>query len=244
MMPNSEPNVCASGKAHRIQSKVYTEPGRLRGRKPKRESRSSEFRQQLIAWEQTPEWSRPSLRALARELGTSHQLLTFYLKGLEKWKATEYFRRAREIRARANAEDRPMTQWEEHQARSYDRAGISLMAGAIIVEDIRRIKQDSERRPLAWHEVKALKIYTRSFPEARELLETCPHEGPKKRKRFAEIVRETPRREGESSLSWVRRIWDRCREYDTTCPAVLTEELLEKYSQRAPKSQRGIICQS
>lgn len=244
MMPNSKANGFEANGTRGIQYKVCTEPGRLRGRKPQCQSRSSELREQLIAWKQTPEFSRPSLRALARELGTSHQLLTFYLKGLEEWRATEYFRQARELRARANAEDRPMTQWEEQQARSYDRAGISLMTGAIIVDDIRRIRQDSERRPLTWHEVKALKIYARNFPEARELLETRPHEGPKKRKRFAEIVRETPRREGESSLSWVRRIWDRCREYDTKCPAVLTEELLEKYSQRAPKRQRGIICQS
>lgn len=244
MMPKSEPNACASGKTYGTQYKVYTGPSRLRGRKPQCQSRSSELREQLIAWKQKPKFARSSLRTLARELGTSHQLLAFYLKGLEEWRATEYSRQAREIRARANAEGRPMTQWEEQQARSYDRAGISLMTGAFIVEDIRRIRQDSERRPLTWHEVKALKIYARSFPEARELLETRPHESPKKRKRFADIVRETPRREGESSLSWVRRIWDRCREYDTTCPAVLTEELLEKYSRRAPKSQREIICQS
>src|ERR1700730_1729737 len=48
----------------------------MRGRKPKQESRSAELRQKLIEWKQTPESSRPSLRALARELGTSHQLLT------------------------------------------------------------------------------------------------------------------------------------------------------------------------
>jgi hypothetical protein len=36
------------------------------GRKPKQDSRSAEFRGRLIAWKQTPESSRPSLRALAR----------------------------------------------------------------------------------------------------------------------------------------------------------------------------------
>lgn len=51
-----------------------------RGRKPAHESRATEFRRKLIEWKQTPESSRPSLRALARELGTSHQLLTFYLE--------------------------------------------------------------------------------------------------------------------------------------------------------------------
>ena len=47
----------------------------MTGRKPKQESRSAEFRQILMAWKQTPEALRPSLRELARELGTSHQLL-------------------------------------------------------------------------------------------------------------------------------------------------------------------------
>ena len=53
----------------------------------------------LTAWKKTPESSRPPLRALARELGTSHQLLAFYLNGLEKWRGEEYWRRAKEIRA-------------------------------------------------------------------------------------------------------------------------------------------------
>lgn len=54
------------------------------GRKRNQESRATEFRRGLIEWKQTPEPSRPSLRALARDLGTSHQLLAFYLKDLEK----------------------------------------------------------------------------------------------------------------------------------------------------------------
>jgi hypothetical protein len=38
-----------------------------------------EFRRTVLACKQTLESSRPSLRALARELGTSRQLLSFYL---------------------------------------------------------------------------------------------------------------------------------------------------------------------
>ena len=71
-----------------------------RGRKPKQESRAEEFRQRLIAWKQEPVRSRPSLRALARELGTSHQLLKQYLDGLEKWKRDKDLER---IRANAKA---------------------------------------------------------------------------------------------------------------------------------------------
>jgi len=69
----------------------------MSGRKPKEESRATEFRQRLMAWKQTPESMRPSLRALGREVGTSHQLLQHYLDGLEIWHAREELaRRARE----------------------------------------------------------------------------------------------------------------------------------------------------
>ena len=76
------------------------------GRKPAHESRATEFRHSLTTWKNTPESSRSSLRALARELGTSHQLLTFYLKRLDQWQADEYWRQAREIRARVKAFDK------------------------------------------------------------------------------------------------------------------------------------------
>jgi hypothetical protein len=58
----------------------------MKGRKPKQESRAAEFRQRLIEWKQTPVASRPSLRALARELASSHQLLSYFLSGLEEWR--------------------------------------------------------------------------------------------------------------------------------------------------------------
>lgn len=71
-----------------------------------------DFRRALLRWNQTLESSRPSLRALARELGTSHQLLSFYLKNLHRWQSKEYWRQAKAIRARANAEGRDLTQQE------------------------------------------------------------------------------------------------------------------------------------
>jgi hypothetical protein len=64
----------------------------MRGRKPKQESREAELRSRLIAWNQTREAFRPSLRTLARELGTSHQLLGFCLKNLHKWQSKQYWR--------------------------------------------------------------------------------------------------------------------------------------------------------
>src|SRR5258706_14762549 len=89
----------------------------MRGRKTKQESRDGEIRARLVVWKQSPESSRPSLRALAAETGVSHQLLSFYLKGLGEWQYTERYRTAKqranekadEIRARAKAENREMT---------------------------------------------------------------------------------------------------------------------------------------
>jgi hypothetical protein len=95
----------------------YSDVESRRGRKRKPESRSAEFRRRLIPWKQTPVSLRPSLRALACELGTSHQLLKHYLDGLEESECKSRYRRAKEtvereaaeIRARVKAEGRRMT---------------------------------------------------------------------------------------------------------------------------------------
>lgn len=210
----------------------------VRGRKPAQESRATEFRRKLMEWKQTPQSSRPSLRALAGELGTSHQLLSFHLKHLDRWQAKEYWHQAREIRARANAEGRPLTQWEDQQARAYDRAGLRITTGQILGDCIERMKMESERRPRSWQEIKSLKIFARQFPEAQEVSQTRSPDDRKKRKCFAEIVKETPRQEGEPYIAWARRIWDQCSKYDANCPAVITEELLQKCSERSVKSQK------
>ena len=204
------------------------------------ESRAIEFRRKLIEWKQTPESLRPPLRALARELGTSHQLLTFYFNGLEKWQGEEYWRQAREIRARAIAEDRPLTQWEDQQTRAYDRAALHLTTGYMLRDSIKRMKKDSERGPLCWHDIQSLKMLAPKFPEAQELLEKSLQNGIKKRKRYAVIVRETSRQEGEEYIAWVHRIRDQCAKYDTTrCPTIITEVLLEKYSQGSVKKRKN-----
>ena len=147
----------------------------MRGRKPDYESRATEFRQRLIAWKETPESSRPSLRALARELGTSHQLLKHYIDRLEKWLYQERFRRAKKqsegIRARAAAEGRYMTPSEEQQVRAYDRAAMSAMVAPMLLDQIESIKQADKRGPLNSHQIKTLKLLARGFPEAGELLQ-------------------------------------------------------------------------
>jgi hypothetical protein len=147
----------------------------MRGRKPEYESRAAEFRQRLIEWKQIPESMRPSLRALARELGTSHQLLKHYLDRLEKWQYQERCRKAKqqseEIRARAAAEGRYMTAWEEQQVRAYDRAAMSAMVAPMLLDQIERIKQADKQGPLNCYQIKTLKLLARGFPEARELLQ-------------------------------------------------------------------------
>jgi hypothetical protein len=211
----------------------------MRGRKSKAESRATEIRAGLAEWKQLPEFSRPSLRALAGELGTSHQLLSFYLKNLHKWQGKEYWRQAKEIRARANAEGRALTQQEEQQVYAYNRAGIRATAGFMLLDVITRMRKESERGPLCRQDIKALRIFAPQFPEAQELLQKCLRDGRKKRKRFAEIVRETPRQEGETFTLWVRRIWEQCEKYDTTCPTVITDELLQRYSQGSTKNREN-----
>lgn len=211
----------------------------MRGRRPRQESRETEIRARLAEWKGTPEFARPSLRALARKLGTSHQLLRHYLKRWDQWQGQEYLRQAREIRACAKAENRSLTPWEEQQAHACDRAGVSAFVHSLLLDDIKRMKQDSVRRPLVWQEIKALKIFAPHFPEAQELLGKCSQEGPKERKRFTEIVKETPRQEDETYIGWVRRIWDQCAKYDTKCPAVITEEHLQKCSQGSAKNREN-----
>jgi hypothetical protein len=55
------------------------------GRKAKAESRGEELRTRLLAWQKTPDATRPSLRSLAKELNTSHTLLQHYLQPLGPW---------------------------------------------------------------------------------------------------------------------------------------------------------------
>jgi hypothetical protein len=117
----------------------------MQGRNKKQDSRATEFRGRLMVWKRTPESFRPSLRALARELSTSHALLQHYLNNLEKWQAEEDWRRAREIRARANAEGRPMTPWEEQQSRALDRRAFCLFIESAFEDSVKRYEREIER---------------------------------------------------------------------------------------------------
>jgi transcriptional regulator with XRE-family HTH domain len=126
----------------------------MRGRRPKQESRAEEFRQQLIDWRRAPEFSRPSLRALARELGTSHQLLGHYLSGLEAWSGREDLLR---LRATAKAKNVTLTagcerrylKWlrkiEEDQARAAAKAARWADKHAAVLETLKAQWLNSRR---------------------------------------------------------------------------------------------------
>jgi hypothetical protein len=126
------------------------------GRKPAGESRASEIRSRIAIWSQTLESTRPSLRALARKLGTSHRLLAFYLNGLDEWQCSERYweakesanQQAGEIRARAKAENREMTMLEYIEARVLPR----------FIDDVESIRSAAQRGPLHRGQVKLLKL--------------------------------------------------------------------------------------
>ncbi len=116
----------------------------MRGRKPKRESRSSEIYASLVQWKQIPECSRPSLRSLAAELGTSHQLLSFYLRRLDKWQMQQYRRRAEQIRERAAAQNREMSTTEEYEVRALNSAAIRCLLDSAVEKNLSQIEEDAK----------------------------------------------------------------------------------------------------
>ena len=136
------------------------------GRKPKHESRAAELRQKLVAWKETPESMRPSLRAFAVELGSSHQMLAYYLNGLDKWQAEE---RAKQIRAHAEAEGREMTL----------RECCDAIIAPGLYRQIEKLKHAAKRGPLSYWQIKMLKLFAKQgFSGAKEILGTCRQRTP------------------------------------------------------------------
>jgi len=212
----------------------------MKGRKTKQESRADELRRRLLAWKQMPESVRPSLRALAAETGASHQLLSFYLKDLQDWQARDRYLRAKKntlekaerIRAQAAAENREMTIRECCE--------VIIVPG--VLDQIEEMRQKAKRGPLHSAEFKIIELWAKNgFPGAQELLQRREQIGVKKRKRFVQIVKETPRQEGEQPGDWVRRIWDECEKYETNCPQVLSVEHLERLT-RSVKQNLPLGC--
>ena len=142
----------------------------MSGRKPAQESRATELRQRLMTWKQTPESLRPSLRALARDLKTSHQLLKHYLNGLDRWQAEE---QAKRIRQRAKAEGREMTV----------RETVQVMVTPGFFREIEKLRQAAKRGPLKSHQVKMLKLFAKQgWPGAQQILRKCRQMTPEEEK--------------------------------------------------------------
>jgi len=147
----------------------------MRGRKPKWESRAVEFYGTLARWKQAPESARPSLRALARELGTSQQLLSHYLERLEtwqaEWQAKEYRRQAKDIRARAEAEHRSLTPWEAQRAEAYDQEAFQWMIESMLISTLKQLERDTKAGSLHTEQVKMLRFMaSRRYRNAHEIL--------------------------------------------------------------------------
>lgn len=138
-------------------------------------------------WKQTPKSMRLSLRALAREIGTSHQLLEHYHKGLEEWQYKERFRQAMKalkgILARAQTENRLLTPWERQQFLALAREALRAMVTPKLLDKLGCIKQDAKRGPLHGAQIKMLKTFARQeFRGAKGALEEVPASSTKNQK--------------------------------------------------------------
>jgi hypothetical protein len=105
-------------------------------------------------------------------------LLAHYLVGLAKWQYEERYRKAKkesdEICARAKAENRNLTFWEEQQVRACDRALIQALVAPSLLDTFESIKREAKRGPLNRHQIKMIKLFARNgFPGAQELLQKC-----------------------------------------------------------------------
>lgn len=146
-----------------------------RGRKTASESRATEIRARLLSWKQAPKQHRISLRALARELGTSHQLVGHYLACWEKWRSKEHLRAAKEIRVRAAAETRPGVETEMlRQAHAFESAAFQSMLGSALDDTLRQLKRKARGGQLSRGEIKMLKLFvSKGYRDAQETLDRC-----------------------------------------------------------------------
>jgi len=144
----------------------------MSGRKPGSESRSAEIRQRLAEWKQMSKPQKCSLRVLARELRTSHQLLGHFLNNWEKWQAKESRRKAQEIRALMDGETRPWVVDEiERRAVACEAAAFRSTLAAALSSELRKLRRQAARGQLSAGGVKMLKMFaSRGYGEAEEAL--------------------------------------------------------------------------
>jgi hypothetical protein len=134
----------------------------MAGRKPGTDSRADEFRRVLLEWRQQPEETRPSLRDLARTLGTSHQMLSHLRGNLDSWLSAQHFAAASAIREKARVENRYLTDREAMEARGHDQTGTRLLVGNKFEELLRKIRAKANRQePLNYVDAYTVKMCAR-----------------------------------------------------------------------------------
>jgi hypothetical protein len=141
-------------------------------RKPKELSRANEFRQALVEWRRAPQGIRPSLRDLAKQLGTSHQLLSHLLTGLDLWLAHQTYNAAAQIKTRARHENRLLTQDEIWTSENLERTAVRLHIGSLITDSLREVrKKADDGEALDYVDVEKIRMSARQrHPIAVELL--------------------------------------------------------------------------
>lgn len=232
-----------SQKDARPAEEAGTKRHQMRGRKPAYESRAAEFRRELIIWKQTSESLRPSLRALAGKLGTTHQMLAYYLNNnrLGRWQAKE---NAKRIRARAEAEGREMTM----------RECLDVIITPGWLDQIEKLREAARRGPLNRHQVQMLKQFAKpglpGAQGAQEILARCRQMTAEEEKQARAFERkalfssaalktiECIRRDGERGpLCWqdVERL-----KYFARHKHQGAKELLQKYSKSALPRPQGV----
>lgn len=170
------------------------------GRKTASESRAAAIRARLIAWKALPEQQRISLRALAVEFGTSHQLLGSYLRSLNKWQAKDYKCRAEEIRNLARAENRRLTPWEESRAEALDRAAFQCMIECALTHALRRYEKELREGKGRAGNLKLVRMLAqRGFPGAQKVLQKYKFNLPPKQIGNAKSFRRDRSKAGNSA---------------------------------------------
>ena len=144
------------------------------GRRPSDKSNAAAIRTRLVSWRQAPEQTRSSLRALAKELGTKHQILSFYLKGLNRWQREEYHRKAAEIRSKGLG----MTYADEQQALAYDRAALHLMLDDALEPTFQRLEEGAKTGNLNERELQMVNLAARKgLPRAVRIKQALARRG-------------------------------------------------------------------
>jgi hypothetical protein len=125
---------------------------------------------------QTPESRRVSLRALGAEMGVSHQLLSFYLRGWYAWRRREYKRKWAEIEARAKAERRELTSWEEAQISQCRRMRFRCLLSAEVEKKLREMECEAKDPSFVLSKGAMMLVSgfaRKGMPEAQRILRRC-----------------------------------------------------------------------